>query len=83
MSLPEDVKLKKYVKGLAKEAASICAVKHRERRAYMREQLKGLTALAGMEPGMLGPKLPMVKRKTEWLHRFIFFFTPGELGGST
>ncbi|CAM9705501.1 unnamed protein product [Ascophyllum nodosum] len=60
LSLPEDVRLKKYVKNLAKEAGANSSVKRRERRAYIREQVKGLTALVGVEPGMLGPKLPMV-----------------------
>lgn len=59
--LPDEVKLKKYVKGLAKEAASHCPLRHRERRAYAREQIRGLAALVQSEPGMLGPKLPMVR----------------------
>ncbi|CAM9877910.1 unnamed protein product, partial [Ectocarpus sp. 12 AP-2014] len=60
LSLPPDVKLKKYMKGIGKEASATCALKHRERRAYLREQVKALAALVGSEPGMLGPKLPMV-----------------------
>lgn len=61
MSLPTDVRLKKYMKGIAKEAAAGCALAHRERRAYLREQVKSLAALFGAEPGMLGPKFPMVR----------------------
>lgn len=60
VALPDEVKLKKYVKGLAKEAAANCALRHRERRSYAREQVKGLSGLLRSEPGMLGPKLPMV-----------------------
>ncbi|CAN0510723.1 unnamed protein product, partial [Ectocarpus sp. 8 AP-2014] len=48
------------MKGIGKEASATCALKHRERRAYLREQVKALAALVGSEPGMLGPKLPMV-----------------------
>lgn len=55
------MKLKKYMKGISKEAVSGCAIRHRERRAYLREQVKALAALVGAEPGMLGPKLPMVR----------------------
>lgn len=55
------MKLKKYAKGLAKDAATHCAIRHREVRAYLREQVKALAALIGVEPGMLGPKLPMVR----------------------
>lgn len=54
------MKLKKYMKGIAKEATSYCALRHRERRAYLREQIKALASLVGSEPGILGPKLPMV-----------------------
>lgn len=62
VSLPTDMKLKKYMKGIAKEAAAGCALTHRERRAYLREQVKALAALVGAEPGMLGPKFPMVRK---------------------
>lgn len=65
VSLPPETKLKKYMKAIGKEAAAGCALRHRERRAYVREQVKALAALAGAEPGMLGPKLPMVRAKTE------------------
>ncbi|CAN0236554.1 unnamed protein product, partial [Ectocarpus fasciculatus] len=44
------------MKGIGKEASATCALKHRERRAYLREQVKALAALVGSEPGMLGPK---------------------------
>ncbi|CAM9439416.1 unnamed protein product, partial [Hapterophycus canaliculatus] len=60
LSLPSDMKFKKYMRGISKEAVTGCAIRHRERRAYLREQVKSLAALAGAEPGMLGPKLPMV-----------------------
>lgn len=69
MSLPAEVKLKKYMKGIAKEAAAGCALRHRERRAYLREQVKGLAALVGGEPGMLGPKLPMVRGENTEVYR--------------
>lgn len=65
VSLPPETKLKKYMKAIGKEAAAGCALRHRERRAYVREQVKALAALVGAEPGMLGPKLPMVRGKTE------------------
>ena len=55
------MKLKKYMKGIAKEATAYCALRHRERRAYLREQIKALASLVGAEPGILGPKLPMVR----------------------
>eukprot|EP00752_Nemacystus_decipiens_P003733 g3439.t1 len=60
LSLPPETKLKKYMKAIGKEATAGCALRHRERRAYAREQVKALAALVGTEPGMLGPKLPMV-----------------------
>lgn len=63
VSLPAETKLKKYMKAIAKEAAAGCALRHREKRAYLREQVKALAGLVGAEPGMLGPKLPMVRQK--------------------
>lgn len=65
VSLPPETKLKKYMKAIGKEAAAGCALRHRERRAYVREQVKALAALVGTEPGMLGPKLPMVRETME------------------
>lgn len=62
VALPDEVKLKKYAKGLAKDAAAHSPLRHRERRAYAREQIRALAALMQAEPGMLGPKLPMVCR---------------------
>ncbi|CAM9252727.1 unnamed protein product [Discosporangium mesarthrocarpum] len=60
LALPEDQKFKKYVKQLSKDAYGQCILRHRERRAYLREELRNLLALARASPGMLGPKLPMV-----------------------
>ncbi|CAM9864578.1 unnamed protein product, partial [Choristocarpus tenellus] len=60
LALPEDMRLKKYVKQLSRDAATQCGLRHRERRAYLREELRNILALVRASPGMLGPKLPMV-----------------------
>ncbi|CAM9699705.1 unnamed protein product [Pylaiella littoralis] len=82
LSLPTDMKLKKYMKGIAKEAAAGCALTHRERRAYLREQVKALAALVGAEPGMLGPKFPMVLAACKLAKEEIIWYCQHSLQGS-
>lgn len=60
VTAPRDLKLKKVFKEESKEAALSCGRRHREKRSYLRGEMKRLAHLCSDTPGLLGPKFPMV-----------------------